>query len=222
MAKIDLPEMDKMPGNSNNAGETKQAIKPTVSGKTGLRKKKKFSLERTVLNAEAPKVDIVGTVIEPGIKNLVLDIISSIADTVVDAFALNLFKDGVVPRRNRGRGRRDSSDRYKNGYIDYTSTSNKRNNGVSKWNQDIGDFSDIGFKTYNDAMDVISDMKEVISKYGRAATVADLYRLSKLSPRSSLDSNWGWDDLSGAMAVRDSLDPDLPYGLVMPEPKYLR
>lgn len=222
MAKVQMPDMDKMPSNSANAKKAQISV-PESGG--GIRKKKKMAkLTSSFLNDDAPRIDIVSNVIEPGVKNLFLDILSSIADTIIDAFELTLFKGETRSRRSSRRGAPDSG-RFKNGYIDYSKSSNNRrgseNDHRRRWNQDIADFSDIGFPTFNKADETLGLLREVISKYEREATVADLYRLSKLTPRSPLDSQWGWDDLSGAYPIRDSSDPDLPYTLVMPEPHYI-
>ena len=213
-------KMDELPGTS------KLANSKAINNPAAIRKKKKVKkFAASLFNEDVPSANLVNDIIEPNLKNMFLDILSSIADTIIEAFEVQLFKDGARSKRmNRKRGG-DPNSRMKNGYIDYSSSSSKRRGGSEdirrRWNQDVADFSDLSYKTYNDAKDALVLMKEAISKYDGPASVADLYRFSRLSPRSALDSQWGWDDLSSAYPIRDSDDPDYPYTLVLPEPRYI-
>lgn len=219
-------KMDEMPGNSKLANKTTNGKMAGISNPAAIRKKSKVKkFTDSFFNEDVPSTNLVNDIIEPNLKNMFLDILSSIADTIIEAFEVQLFKDGARSKRaNRKRGG-TSSSKMKNGYIDYSSSSSRRRGGSEdirrRWNQDIADFSDLSYKTYNDANDALILMREAISKYERPATIADLYRFSRQSPRSALDSQWGWDDLSSAYPIRDSDDPEYPYTLVLPEPRHI-
>lgn len=219
MAKIDLPEMDKMPGNSNSGGEAKQAIKPVASGKR-LEKTKKTGAKKFVSSLfsvdDRPRLDITEDIVVPALKNTFLDVISAITGAVTNAFEIALFGDMHGRTKSRSRDR----DRFKNGYIDYTSKSDRLSRSSrehSRTSRELMDFSDIEFDTWEEANDVLTNMRDLLNRYESYVTVADFYALSNVS-YTYQDRRWGWTDLSSAYPIRDGS----VYVLVLPKPESIK
>lgn len=74
------------------------------------------------------------------------------------------------------------------------------------------DFDAIVIESRGEAEDVVSQLMEIVSKYGEA-TVADLYQLVGVTPAHT-DHKWGWKNLTGAGVSRDRHG----YVLDLPEP----
>lgn len=230
MAKIS--DFDELPSNSaaSKAAESSKpdkptAIAPVASGKRREKTKKhgvkKFADALFAVD-DGPKMDITEDIVVPAVKNTFLDVISAITGAVTNAFEVALFGD--MHGRTRSRDRRDR-DRYRNGYIDYSSSSSSRRGSEDRRDRDRGsarsrelqDFTDIDFDTWEEANDVLTNMKDLLSRYDRYVTVADFYALAGVS-YTYQDRNWGWTDLSNAYPIRDGS----VYILVLPKPEYIK
>lgn len=226
MAKIS--DFDNLPSNSAASKAEKEApvekatIVPVATGKrrekTKKRGVKKFADALFAVD-DGPKMDITEDIVVPAVKNTFLDVVSAITGAVTNAFEIALFGD--MHGRTRSRDRRDR-DRYRNGYIDYSSSSSRRGSedrrerGSSR-SRELQDFTDIDFDTWEDANDVLTNMKDLLNRYDRYVTVADFYALAGVS-YTYQDRNWGWTDLSNAYPIRDGA----VYILVLPKPEYIK
>lgn len=229
MAKIE--EFDNLPGNSAASKDEKAAepvkpatITPVAAGKrrekTKKRGMKKFA-DALFSVDDRPKMNITEDIVIPAVKNTFLDVISAVTGAVTNAFEIALFGD--MHGRTRARDRRDR-DRYRNGYIDYSSSSSRRGSedrrgsdrGSSR-SRDLQDFTDVDFDTWEEANDVLTNMKDLLNRYDRYVTVADFYALAGIS-YTYQDRNWGWTDLSNAYPIRDGA----VYILVLPKPEYIK
>lgn len=224
MAKID---MDNYPSNSNAAKEAPKAqasdtraLKPVASGKKKEVKKKgalsKFGSALFSVD-DRPKTDITNDIVIPALKGTFLDVVSAITGAVTNAFELALFGDMHGRTRSRDRDRR-----YRNGYIDYSSNSRRGSEDrgrreTSMASKELQDFSEIDFDTWEEANEVLTNMKDILNRYERWVSVADFYALSGVS-YTYQDRNWGWTDLSQAYPIRDGSS----YILVLPKPEYIK
>ena len=217
-------KMDEMPGNSklanskamNMARESATALKPVAKGTRKEKKKglKKFTSSLFAVD-DGPRMDITEDIVVPALKNTFLDVISAITGAVTNAFEIALFGD--MHGRTRSRDRyRDRDDRRRNGYIDYSS--NKKGSedrrSRSSASRELMDFTEIDFDTWEDANDVLTNMRDLLNRYERYVTVADFYALAGVS-YTYQDRKWGWTDLSSAYPIRDGSC----YVLVLPRPE---
>ena len=207
------------PGNSNASKEAASRMAKVAAGrKKELKKRSKImSIGDALFNSDdRPKTDITKDIVEPALKNTLLDIISAITGAITDAFAYVIF-DGDIPARSRRD--RKSSDRFRNGYIDYSAHggSEDKRRSVSRASRELQDFSEVDFDTWEEANDVLTNMRDLLNRYEKYVTVADFYALSGVS-YSYNDRTWGWTDLSKAYPIRDGSS----YILVLPKPVSLK
>lgn len=225
MAKIS--ELDNLPSNSDASKEhaapmVKEVsqIQPVATGKRKDGKKRsklsKFG-DALFSTDDRPRTDITNDIVVPALKGTFLDVVSAMTGAVTNAFELALFGD--MQGRTRSRERRGS---HRNGYIDYSASSRSRGSEdrrreSSRSSRELQDFSEIDFDTWEDANEVLSNMKDLLTRYDRWVSVADFYALSGVS-YTYQDRNWGWTDLSQAYPIRDGSS----YILVLPKPEYIR
>lgn len=219
MAKIELTEMDKMPGNSDKrqtgtVATDKKTVGPVAQGKKREAKKSKRFLSSLFSVEDGPKMDITEDIVVPALKNTFLDVVSAITGAITNAFEIALFGD--MHGRTRSKSNRD---RFKNGYIDYSSASSRDRSSSrqSRASKELMDFSDIEFDTWEEANDVLTNLRDLINRYDSYATVADFYALSGQS-YTYQDRKWGWTDLSSAYPIRDGS----VYILVLPKPEAIK
>lgn len=150
-------------------------------------------------------------------------VVPSIKDMLFEAFQGGLEKLVYGESRVR-RGSPPSS--YSNvGHVNYQRmsssppTSRPSSGGpmLSRRARGRHEFDDIVIQSHREALDVIDQMFEILSRYG-SVSVADLYGLTGIQG-SHVDYKWGWTELRGAKAAR------LPRGggflLDLPEPQPL-
>lgn len=218
-----MSDLDNKPGNSAKARESRaeqaRALQKLAAGK---KREKKRSKLKSIGDAffgddDRPKTDITKDIVEPALKNTLLDVISAITGAITDAFAYVIFQ-GDVPRRSY-RDRRDSR-RFSSGYVDYSSSKgseDRRGRQISRQSRELQDFTEVEFETWEEANDVLTNMRDLLNKYEQYVTVADFYALSGVS-HSYNDRMWGWTDLSSAYPLRDGGC----YILVLPKPVSLK
>lgn len=123
----------------------------------------------------------------------------TIADTVGGGIEMLLFG---APRRGRYQS---SRNRGRTTVINYGSESLRARERSDLRDRDArnrarNDFDDIEFKLRSEAMDVLSQLVDLIEDYG-SASVADFYALAGITANYT-DQNWGWENLSKAYVDR--------------------
>ena len=118
-------------------------------------------------------------VLIPTIKEAISQIIKNGSDMLI-------FGD-VKPTRSSGRGGFN--------YNGITKSSTVQHRTVNR--RATHDFRDVTFETRSDAMEVLSQMNELIENYGNA-TVEDFYTfIGEGKMAKYTDRKWGWTDLEG-------------------------
>lgn len=169
--------------------EEKHEVKKVTSG---IRKKKSITakFKETFLSDESDTVGsyIIWDILIPSAKETISDLITG---------AVNILLFGDAGSRNKsGRGRT-----LKGGYKDYSTVSSSisrressdDNRRYGRRNRKSVD--DIVICDRQTAMQVLSDMQDLIADYGQC-TVADYYDMVDQS-WDYPDKYWGWRDLSG-------------------------
>lgn len=180
------------------AAEDPKKVEKIVTGEVTVRKKslgKRFK-ETFIGSDDARGVGayLLYDVAVPALKD-------TITDVVTQGIERMLF--GEV--RSRGRGRSLGSA-GPSGYVSYNRIASgspvrpEPRRDISRRGRANFDFGEIYIDTRTEAMEVIENMHEMLSKFG-SVSVADLYGLVGIAIDFT-DRNWGWYDLRGAQAVR--------------------
>ena len=82
---------------------------------------------------------------------------------------------------------------------------------------------EVVLRSWSDAEAVRDGMIEYLERYGRV-TVSDMNGLAGLSDRDFTDSEWGWEDISGAhiRTIRNYFEDGDGYALELPPPIYVK
>lgn len=121
-------------------------------------------------------------------------LVPTIKDTLMNVISMLIYGGELRPS---GKG----------GYYNYNGISNKKNNTrVSSQSgnrrRSVHDFREVTFQTRGDAMEVLSNMNELIENYG-TCTVEDFYiYIGEGGNAKYTDRNWGWTTLQGVGVSR--------------------
>lgn len=199
--------------------ERKDDVRPVAQGsrkEAGLNRK----LKDVFISDSAGSVGdyLVWDVVVPGIKNMLQQ-------------AGHGLVDGIF-----GTGGRSGSSRYSysrsSGEPSYRSGSSRPSYSYSRNEKEYERResrrrrtmdSEVVLRSWNDAEDVRDGMIELLERYGRV-TVSDMNALAGLSDRDFTDTEWGWEDMSGAhirTVLRYFEDGD-GYALELPPPVYVK
>lgn len=191
--------MTDLPPNSHKARETetREPIKPVTSAETRQRKRglgRQFRETFLGGNGRDAASVMVDDVVVPGIRDMLYD-------------ALRAGLDNLIYGDTRTGRRRHSSPLVGGpvmGGTNYSSMSTSAAKApaqqtISRQSRARHEFDDLIIPTREDAVEVIDQMYEILSRYGRVS-VADLFELTGVRS-SHVDEKWGWQNLRGAKAV---------------------
>jgi len=183
-----------------------------VTGEVIVRPKRGVSWGKALLAENTTGIGqiIFEDVILTGVKTILVDTVSTFADTISLAVRKAILGSTAVP-----------SNQYRRpvAYYAYSGTSRSRAEVIgervlSRQARARHDFTEVILADRGSAEDVIDRLREIVDYYG-AARVADLYDLVGVSDDYT-DNGYGWTDLRSARAraVRGGYLLDLP----RPEP----
>lgn len=167
-------------------------LEPVVTGTT--KAKKKNFLEKTAdeLIAQKDSSIIRGYLF----KDVFIPAFKSLTYNLIDGAVRMLLYGGNAPVDNRTRS--------SNAYVSYSSLSTK--NQVRPTNMvsglDVFSFEKIMFSSKSDAINVLDQMYELLSRY-QLVRVSQFYDLSNFVTDNIQATKFGWLDLSGAEVVSD-------------------
>lgn len=194
--------MQDFPSNSQKAKATdapREKIKPVTSAETRDRKRglgRQFKETFFAGNAREAASGMVEEVVVPGIRDMLHDAVQG---------GIERFFYG----ERTARPRRNSSQLFNQatGHVAYdgiskqpTGPTGPKPRMLSRQSRAMHDFQDLVIPTRGEANEVLDNMFEWISRFGRV-TVADLYELTGVRSEHT-DVKWGWTSLRGAKAVR--------------------
>lgn len=170
--------------------EEPRKVEKIVTGT--VRVKKKTGLGRffsSLINEDAPKIKefILSDVIIPAAKKAITDIVKNGIDMAIYG----------ADARNRNT---NNNPITKISYKNYSSYSNPNAGFRQPTSRTTYSYDEIIFSNRGEAEMVLTEMDEIISKYG-FVKVADFYDLVGTSG-SYTDNNYGWMDLRNAQVVR--------------------
>lgn len=231
-----MSEMDNLPSNSttskanNYKPDTAREVRAVAQGKVLGSEKKTGIISRVRDAFSGEDMDKIGTnivddIIIPTMFNAFLNSLGAIGDGIMGAFEIALFPNGNSRGRRR-RGGYDYAGRYRSDRDRERRSSvvidDDRDRGgrrdLSRRDRETHNFDSIAYPTKEAAMDVLEEMADWLEEYDQVP-VKVYYSASGVSS-SSQDLYWGWTSLSNAKPVRVS-DPDFPWRLLLPKPKYL-
>jgi hypothetical protein len=190
-------------------GKEKRKLEKVTTG-TVIKKKKSLG-SKVAETFTGDSLNSVGTyvlfdVILPKAKDMFLDAINQGAERA-------LYGDGS-PRGSSSPTRGTTRHTSYNSYSSRGVTSSEPRS-FSHRGRATHDFDEIVLATRGEAERVLSELCALIDDY-EAATVADLYELTDITP-SSQDEKWGWDDLGPATITRkrDGYLLNLPRPIVL-------
>ena len=148
-----------------------------------------------------PKVKeyILRDVIIPGVKKAISDVVRNSIDMILYGESERDRKKTIGSKTSYGRYYEDNSYRQRETSSSYRSAY---------------DYDDISFYNRGDAEFVLSQMEDIIERYG-FVKVADLYELVGKSTSNHCANNYGWTDLRTAHVerIRDGYIIKLPKAL---------
>lgn len=169
---------------------TEKKVEKVVKGTAKIRKKSELSkFTDNFISEDAGKVKsyIFMDVLLPALKKLV-------SDVVTDGIDMILYGE-------TGRTKKSSSSTGQ--YVSYSSYSSRdrdRTRYSSDSNRGRMNLDDIEFERKSDADNVLTQMDEIIDRYG-TVSVADLYDLAGLvAPHTA--TRYGWTNISSAEPMR--------------------
>lgn len=171
----------------DTAPPERKKLEKVVTNKTMIKKKSEFSKLKDIFIAEDAtnvKSYIVMDVLIPAIKKAVSDIITNGIDMILYG--------------ETGRSKRNSTS-SKVSYRSYYDGQSERKRATVDEPRSNSNYRDVIVGTRAEAMEIISQMDDLISAYGFAC-VADLYELADI-PTNYTHNNYGWRDISTACPV---------------------
>lgn len=231
-----MSEMDNFPSNSKKLKEAAIAsskpvreVRKVADGAIIKKKKSVFSRVKEAFagdGIEGRATNIVEDILIPTAFNAFLNSLGAIGDGIMSAFEVALFPGGGGKNRRRygyggidynRRYRKETKSRYGSAVIvdDDDSYDNRGRNNMRSGN--IHDFSEIGYKTKEKALDVLEEMQDWLEEYDKCPTRV-FYSASGVSS-SHQDEKWGWYSLNGAKPIRVP-DNEYPWRLMLPKPVY--
>lgn len=178
-----------------------------VTSDDPIRRKKSLShrfRENFVAGDAKSAVDfVIFDVMMPAVKDAAVEVTSQFFEKLIFGDSRRRRSGSTIPQS--GPTGVVSYNRY---YMSNPQTSPQRT--MSRRARATHDFDDIVLPARGEAENVIDQMYEVVSQYGRV-TVADLYAMVGVTS-TYVDESWGWVDLrgSGVTRVRDGYLLDLP------------
>ena len=131
--------------------------------------------------------------IEEDVKNVRHYLIKEKLIPEAKSIFVDLVFDGLSMLLGTNRRRKDSEGR-----TNYAAVSSNYKYGNSNYRRDDSsdrnsrnDYSDIVYDTKEDANEVLSNLQSFADEYNQTS-VADLFELSGISPKSFTDNNYGW------------------------------
>lgn len=131
--------------------------------------------------------------IEEDVKNVRHYLIKEKLIPEAKSIFVDLVFDGLSMLLGTNRRRKDSEGR-----TNYAAVSSNYKYGNSNYRRDDtsdrnsrNDYSDIIYDTKEDANEVLSNLQSFADEYNQTS-VADLFELSGISPKSFTDNNYGW------------------------------
>lgn len=190
--------MQDFPSNSQKAQATdapREKLAPVTSATTRGRKRglgRRFKEVFIAGSAKEAGISMVEDVIVPTLRSMVIEALQSGVE--------NLFNG------DRSSGTRRSRSAITNvspGHVNYGGYSNPNKSTevrtVSRKSRARHDFDDIIIDNRNAAEEVLDQMFEQLSRFGRVS-VADLYELTGIRSEHT-DVKWGWTSLRGSKVV---------------------
>lgn len=168
-------------------------VDKVVTGEVTTRKKsviRRFVESLVAGGAESVRDYILDEVIIPKARDTAYDILEKLCNGV---------KDGAHDILYGKRSHSSSSGTYVN-YGSYYEERRERSNERPVYRRAGYSYDDIILATRGDAENILREMRRLISKYG-VVSVSDLYDMLGVLGNFT-DNDYGWSDLSGAVAVR--------------------
>lgn len=168
-------------------------VDKVVTGEVTTRKKsgiRRFAESLVAGGAESVRDYILDEVIIPKARDTAYDILEKLCNGVKDGAHDILYGKG---------SHRSSSGTYVN-YGSYYEERRERSNERPVYRRAGYSYDDIILATRGDAENILREMRRLISKYG-VVSVSDLYDMLGVLGNFT-DNDYGWSDLSGAVAVR--------------------
>lgn len=191
--------MEEYKSNSHKSRELEEKkIEKVITGK--VKTKKKSEIQKIVSLFVSDDVTdikdyILHDVIIPEVKKSILDILGMI------------FGE---------RGGRRSTSATKVSYGKYYDKSSGTKGYSSVRSRNDFDYEEVICETRGDAESLIDTMNDIIEQFG-SVSVGDMYDLADISTTNFTVNKYGWDDISGAKAVRTVEG----YVIKLPKAKYL-
>lgn len=190
--------MEQYPSNSHKpvgakkeeAPVEKRIDKPAVTAAAKTKKNEMRKLTDIFISEDAANVKsyILLDVLVPAVKKAISDIVTNGIDMILYG--------------GTGHSRKGTSA-SKVSYRDYYDRDGRRrDSGVARASSSNFSYDDIIFENRGDAENVLTEMENVIEKYG-FVSVGDLYDLADVSTTNYLVNRYGWINLSGVVVVRD-------------------
>lgn len=191
--------MPDYPSNSNKSKEEEQKVQPVVVNPVGVRnKKKKSKLLKMIFRQDFKdiKPGLVTSYVEPKVQDIAWSFIQAGIDLVTNALRMMVYEDYKPTDRAKL-----PADRYT--YSNYYSSSVPRPAPTMTSELNYDEFT---YTTKAEADVVLAELKNLIART-KAASVLDLYNLSKVSTSNYTLQNWGWTNLDFA-EVKQTYDED--------------
>lgn len=168
----------------NQSKTEERRVEKVISGTAKVRKKNDMhKLADVFISEDVKNVKsyVLMDVLVPTIKKAIVDIVSDGINMI--------FFGGTAPRKNGSTTPRVS-------YRDHYNNQNNRYSRSYEQQESRFDYGDLSFPTRGDAVAVLDEMNNCISKYG-FVTVADMYDIADVThPYTS--AKYGWTNLSSA------------------------
>lgn len=199
--------------------EKKDDVRPVAQGsrkEPGLDRK----LKDVFISDNAGSVGdyLVWDVVVPGIKNMLQQAGHGLVD--------GIFGNGGRSSSSRySYSRHDSEPSYRSPRPSYSYSRNEkeydRRERDSRRRRSLD--SEVVLRSWSDAEDVRDGMIEILERYGRV-TVSDMNALAGLSDRDFTDTEWGWEDMSGAhiKTISRYYEDGDGYALELPPPVFVK
>lgn len=161
---------------------------------------------------------LVWDVVVPGIKNMLQQAGHGLVD--------GIFGSGggrYNGHTSYSRSSRYEEPSYRSGRPSYSYSRNEREYERRDSRRRRSMDSEVVLPSWAEADDVKTGLAEALERYGRV-TVSDLNALAGLSDRDFTDTEWGWEDVSGAhiRTIRNYYDDGDGYAIELPPPIYLK
>ena len=188
------------PTNSNKAKEEARKVEPVVVNPVGVRKKKKNKLLKMIFRQDFKDVKpgLVTDYVEPKVQDIAWSFIQAGIDLVTNALRMMVYEDYRPTDRAKL-----PAERYS--YSNYYSSSAPRPAPAPTMTDELN-YDEFTYRTKGEADVVLAELKNLIQTT-RAASVLDLYNLSKVTTTNYTLQNWGWTNLDFA-EVKKTFDED--------------